>query len=147
MLREHKLGEVPMRFLGFARTRLIELYQFCQENRLHSMVKWFALPNDFKLMVRVFGDDGWIRVSGGACPPLLSGLIEAVVHPIDAPNALVLAGEEQVFRRFYEKGSAAWKNTPALTRSGPQSITKRPGMYSGEMRSVVPRSSWEKLRV
>jgi len=137
MLREHKLGEVPMRFLGFARTRLIELYQFCQENRLHSMVKWFALPNDFKLMVRVFGDDGWIRVSGGACPPLLSGLIEAVVHPIEAPDALVLAGEEQVFRRFYEKGSAAWKNTPALTRSGPQSITKRPGMYSGEMRSVV----------
>src|SRR3990172_9931339 len=132
MLREHKLGEVPMRFLGFARTRLIELYQFCQENRLHSMVKWFALPNDFKLMVRVFGDDGWIRVSGGACPDLLSGLIDPVF-----PNGLIQVGDTQEFSRYYPKDGFSWISTPGLVKIGRQTINKHPGMYSGEMRPVI----------
>lgn len=136
-LRVHLLGRVPMKYIGFARKKLEELYEQAAGG---SLTKYFRTGTGCRIKVSVVGDDGYIRVKCGACPKLVHGLMDPIVD-ISHPNALyedTIDGETvETFHRFYEKEETAWANVTSLRTSGPQSLTKRPGLYSGLMRKVV----------
>lgn len=136
-LRVHHLGRVPMKYRSFARKKLEELYAQAEGG---SLTKYFRTGTGCLIKVAVVGDDGYIRVKCGACPKLIHGLMDPIVDA-SHPNALyedTIDGEVvETFHRFYEKDATDWANVTSLRTSGPQSLTKRPGLYSGLMRKVV----------
>lgn len=136
-LRVHLIGDVPMQYVPFAQGKLRKLHKEAQGG---SRTKHYRLARGCVVTISVVGDDGYIKIKCGGCPKLLHGLMDPVVdgaHP-DALYDDIIEGETvETFHRFYERDATAWANVTSLKTAGPQSLTKRPGLYSGLMRKVV----------
>lgn len=136
-LRIHLIGDVPMQYVPFAQGKLRKLHKEAQGG---SRTKHYRLARGCVVTISVSGDDGYIKIKCGGCPKLLHGLMDPVVdgsHPDALYDDLIGGATVETFHRFYEKDETAWANVTSLRTSGPQSLTKRPGLYSGLMRKVV----------
>lgn len=136
-LRIHLIGDVPMQYVPFAQGKLRKLHKEAQGG---SRTKHYRLARGCVVTISVSGDDGYIKIKCGGCPKLLHGLMDPVVdgsHPDALYDDLIGGATVETFHRFYEKDETAWANVTSLKTAGPQSLTKRPGLYSGLMRKVV----------
>lgn len=128
--------EAPQWF-GYAKQKVADLWRESQRlGGIYLRRKYLVEGGNVRVYVWCHLQHKYIRIEGGSCPSLLSGLAEA-----RELTAVTVDGvTSNVFTRFQPApGNVTWETVKKFVGNFPsfQTLSRTPGRYSGKMRLVV----------
>jgi len=133
----HVLTVEAPQWFAFAKQKVNDLWKQSQRRGGQYLRRKFRVEGgNVEVYVSCHKDQMWIRILGGSCPKILSGLAEAR----EVTTVTIDGVATDFFSRFQPApGAVAWETVKKFAGNFDsfQTLSRTPGRYSGKMRVVV----------